>query len=217
MRFPRPPLAPLLLLGACASTPPAPRAELSSNDPSSLVEYAQLQPGSARTYAVRFPGQEGEITVTVLGREDGWLVDDRGGKFRFTNEGLRDPERYLVRTPLEAGTSWTSILSASAVERYRIVSVGEPCEVRAGSFSDCLVVESTIRRDDRMQLTARWTWIRGVGLGRVETTARVDGRSVPQTRQDLVHYDLDGSGDRSEGGAPPDSGAEAEGEPGWGR
>lgn len=216
MGFRRSWLGLLVLLGACASTSLAPEAG-PSDDPSAIADYAQLRPGSARTYAVRFPGQEGEVTVTVLGREDGWFVDDRGGKFRFTDEGLRDPQRYLVRMPLEAGTTWTSILSASAVERYRIVSAGEPCEVRAGSFSDCLVVESTLRRDDRMQLTARWTWIRGVGLGRVETIAQVDGRSVPQTRQDLVHYDLDGSGARSGGSAPSEAGADADGDPDWGR
>lgn len=200
-----------MLVGACASAPSASR-EGGADDPGALADYVQLRPGAARTYAVRFPGQEGEMTVTVIGERDGWIVDDRGGRLRLTAEGLRDPDRYLVRTPLEPGATWTSILSASAVERYRIVSVGDPCEVRAGAFEDCLVVESTIRRDDRMQLTARWTWVRGVGLGRVETIATVDGRSVPQTRQDLVHYDLDGSG-----GRPGASGRSEAEEPDWGR
>jgi len=156
------------------------------------------------------------MTVTITGREAGWFLDDRGGRLRVTSGGLRDPRRYLVRRPLEVGTAWTSVLSASAVEHYRIRSVGAPCEVRAGSFPDCLVVESRLRRDDRMQLTAEWTWIRGVGLGRVTTTALVDGRPVPQTRQDLVHFDLDGDGNPKPPGAEaaPDSESSA---PTWGR
>lgn len=206
------------VLGGCAASAPTP-AGAPASDPGLVAEYTQLIPGSSRTYAVRFPGQEGELTVTLTGREDGWLVDDRGGRFRLTGEGLRDPQRYLIRTPLEAGTTWTAVVSASAVEHYRTSSVGSPCEVRAGAFPDCLIVESTLRRDDRMQLKIAWTWIRGVGLGRVETVARIDGREVPQTRQDLVHYDLDGSGGRSRapGADAADAGADEGETPTWGR
>lgn len=198
------------MLVRCASAPTSPSSRI-ERDPS-IAEYAQLVPGSARTYAVQFPGQKGEMTVRVTGRdEEGWIVDDRGGKFRLTNEGLRDSQRYLIRAPLESGATWKSILSASAVENYRIVDVGSPCEVRAGRFPDCLVIESTLRRDRRMQLVARWTWIRGVGLGRVETTAQVDGRPVPQTRQDLVHFDRGGPASTSGTSTPVEQASD------WGR
>jgi len=178
-----------LFFVACAATQPATDPDPSSGDPR-VSDYTRLLPGSVRTYAVKYPGQDGELTVRVEGEQDGWIVDDRGGRFRVTSEGLRDPQRYLIKAPLEEGATWTAILSASAVEHYRVLQVGAPCEVRAGRFDDCLIIESRVRRDPRMQLRAEWTWIRDVGLGRVETTALIDGRSVPQTAQTLVHYDL---------------------------
>lgn len=182
------------MLWACAS---GPRAEPAASDPTEvLAEYVQLRVGSTRTYQVRFPGQEGKRTVRILGIEDGFIADDQGGALKITSEGLRDRDRYLIRLPLEAGTEWQSVLSASAVERYRIRSVGRPCEVAAGRFQDCLVVESGLRRDAKMSLDVTWTWIRGVGLGRIETRAIVQGVPRPATLQDLVHFDLDG-------GTPP--------------
>lgn len=155
-----------------------------------ISDYVRLDVGSRRTYRMRFLGQEGERTVQVVGTDDGWVVDDQGGAFRITEDGLRDRERYLIRTPLEPGTTWRSVLGASAVERYRIASVGAPCQVAAGRFSDCLVVEGRLRRDPRMTLRLEWTWIRGVGLGRIESWAVVDGETRPATTQELVAYDL---------------------------
>ncbi len=185
----------------------------SGEDDPSLAEYTRLEVGTERTYGINFVGQSGELAVRVVREEDGWVIDDRGGQWKLDAEGLRDRQRYLIRRPLQVGTEWKSIVSASAVERYRIASVGEPCAVRAGQFSDCLVVESTLRRDARMTLTARWTWIRGVGLGRIETASVVDGRSQPQTRQDLVHYRLDSRSD------PDPAAEESSGSPqtDWGR
>lgn len=168
----------------CATAGPEP------DPPTTVAEYASLQVGATRTYNVRFPGQEGRLTVRTVKEEGGWYIDDRSGRMRLDGQGLRDPQRYLIRGPLVEGTEWRAVLSASAVERYRIASVGAPCSVAAGRFDDCLVVESSIRRDADMSLEARWTWIKGVGLAQITTTAVLPAGRTPQTKQDLVHFDL---------------------------
>ncbi len=171
---------------ACASQP-APKVKAGP----SAADYAPLTVGASRTYAVQYPGQTGERTITVLKEDGGYFVDDAQGAFRVTPEGLRDRERYLIRTPLQEGNTWKAILSASAVEHYRIVSVGQPCRSRAGGFSDCLVVEATIRQDKSMTLRIRWSWAKDVGLAKIETFAELPGKKrIPQTTQSLIHYQL---------------------------
>ena len=158
----------------------------------SVEDYVPLKVGAARTYAVKFPGQTGKRTITIIKQEDGYFVDDAGGAFRITKDGLRDRARYLIRKPIQEGHSWKAIVSASAVEHYRIISVGQPCRSQAGSFSDCLVVESTVRRDKSMSLRIRWSWAKAIGLAKIETFAEIkDKGRVPQTEQSLVHYRLD--------------------------
>lgn len=187
----------MVLLGAaCAVAPRVAGRIVSARD------YAPVHVGDAKTYAVRFQGQTGRRTVRVTGQDGAYFVDDAGGALRHTPEGLRDRQRYLIRHPLEAGRTWKAILSASAVERYRIVSVGASCEAHAGRFEDCLVVEASLRRDESLTLFSRFTWARGVGLVKVSTEVEIAGQGrVPQTEQSLVHVGREGvrptsSGDR---------------------
>jgi hypothetical protein len=157
--------------------------------PADARAYAPLAIGSSWTYSVSYPGQKGEMTVTITGEKDGYLVDDREGAFRHTEDGLRDKQRYLIRHPLNAGASWKTVVSASAVEHNTIVSAGERCECVAGAFPDCLVVESSIRRDKNVTLIVRWTWARDVGLVKLETEAEIAGQGrVPQVKQSLIRY-----------------------------
>lgn len=164
--------------------------------------YAPLAVGHRWTYAVRFPGQSGERTVRIVARDEvGYYIDDAGGALRITAEGLRDRRRYLIRTPLEPGAAWRAVVSANAVESYRVVSVGEPCETRAGRFEDCLVVQSSLRRDDEVTLEVSFTWVREVGLAKVETVAEIAGKGrVPQTEQNLLRYRLGSGAPPAEGG-----------------
>jgi hypothetical protein len=192
----------LVLVAACATTRPTTEVELGV--PAS--EYAPLGVGSSWTYSVSYPGQSGEMTVTLTGEKDGYFVDDRDGSFRHTPEGLRDRQRYLIRHPLTAGATWKTIVSASAVEKNTIVSVGERCEAAAGAFPDCLVVESSVRRDEQVTLIIRWTWARGLGLVKLETEAEIAGRGrVPQVKQTLLRYALKGAAGDKAGGAKGDS------------
>ena len=177
------------LVGGCASS-----SSHSSRSEESLgvAPYAPLGTGYEWTYAVKFPGQSGQRTIRILSEDnDGFFVDDSGGAFRVTPAGLRDRRRYLIRTPLEAGRHWSAVVSPYAVEKYEIISVGQPCESLAGRFSDCIVVQSKLRRDDKVSLQGQFTWARGIGLIKIETTAVIKNRGeVPQTEQNLMSYKL---------------------------
>lgn len=189
----------LTFLLSCAT---APRPAASGPE---LTPYVPLEVGHAWTYAVRFPGQTGERTIRIVSRDDeGFFVDDAGGAFRVTPAGLRDRQRYLIRTPIEVGRTWSAVVSASAVEHYTLVSAGKPCSARAGRFSDCLVVEARIRRDPQVTLRSRFTWARGVGLVEVNTAVLHATRGeLPQTEQSLLRYQL---GSVSGGGSAPEPG-----------
>jgi hypothetical protein len=140
----------LILLTSCATTTQEKAApELTSRD------YAPYAVGAAWTYDVNYLGQRDKQTITVVKEEEGYFVDDQQGRFRHTDQGLRDPARFLIRHPIAEGTEWKAIVSASAVEHYRITSVGQPCESAAGRFNDCLLIESRIRSNDKMTLALR--------------------------------------------------------------
>lgn len=184
-----------LFIGGCASSQNTPAAE---SGPPELEgrAYAPLKVGASWTYRVWFQGQEGTRTIKIVDARDGYYVDDAGGALKYTDSGVRDRSRYLIHHPLEVGTEWKAVLSASAVENYRIASVGEPCTVDAGRFNDCLVVEGSIKRDEKVTLHSTFTWAKGIGLARIQTEAEIAGQPerVPQTDQSLQAFALDGPG-----------------------
>jgi hypothetical protein len=174
-----------LFATACASTP---KAEVKPIGPTA-ADYAPLQIGKSWTYQVSYPGQKGEMTVTIKDQKDGFYIDDREGAFKLTQDGLRDKQRYLIRHPLTKDATWKTVVSASAVEHNKIVSIGETCSCMAGGFDDCLVIESSIRRDAKVTLIVRWTWAKGIGLVKLETEADIVGQGrVPQVKQSLIRY-----------------------------
>lgn len=178
-------LAIAALCSACASSQKNESPEMVAT----ARDYAPLQIGKSWTYQVSYPGQKGEMTVTLVGEKDGYLVDDRDAHFKFTQEGLRDKQRYLIRHPLTAGATWQTVVSASAVEHNKILSVAEACDSVSGSYPDCLVVESSIRRDPKVTLIIRWTWAKNVGLVKLETEAEIAGQGrVPQVKQSLIRF-----------------------------
>ncbi len=174
---------------ACAGAPVAPPAPSRT-----AADYSPLKKGAAWLYEVDYPGQKGEMLVRMTGEVEGYAVDDRGGSFRHSVDGLRDRDRFLIKQPLEPGASWKSVVGPSAVEHMTIESVGAPCESPAGSFPDCVVVVGKLRRDKTMSLSITWTWARDVGLVRLETAAEFEGKgTVPQVSQRLKWYSLDGA------------------------
>jgi hypothetical protein len=199
----------LALSAACASSSAGVNG--SDREPKS-TDYYPLEIGASWTYNVAYPGQQGEMTVTITGEKDGYFVDDHEGAFRHTHDGLRDKQRYLIRHPLMKGNNWKTIVSASAVEHNEILSVGEKCESAAGSFSDCLVIQSSIRRDKSMTLYLTWTFARDIGLVKLETEAELTGKGrIPQVKQSLVKYTV---GKGAPAPTPPvESKSDAEGAP----
>jgi hypothetical protein len=196
----------LFFASACATTP----VTTAVTDAPKAADYAPLAIGKSMTYQVSYPGQKGEMTVVITGEKDGYFLDDREGAFRHTSEGLRDKQRYLIRHPLNAGETWKTVVSASAVEHNKIISAGERCECLAGTFPDCLVVESTIRRDAKVSLIVRWTWAKGLGLVKLETEAEIAGQGrVPQVKQSLVRYGSLGEPSQESPGKQGDSEEEA--------
>ena len=182
------PMCALALLSACASSTTKPETPAVEGPP--IAAYVPLDVGHAWTYAMNFLGKTGERTVTIMSKDaEGFYVDDAQGALRVDDEGLRDRQRYLLRAPVVAGNQWKAVVSASAVERYKIESVGEPCETKAGRFEDCVVVSSKLRRDETMTLHARFTWAKGIGLVKIETESETgtSGR-VKQTEQSLLRY-----------------------------
>ncbi|MFO0724659.1 MAG: hypothetical protein U1E65_12830 [Myxococcota bacterium] len=157
-----------------------------------LARYVPLAVGSSYTYDVHYPGQDGEMTVNYLKIEDGYLVDDRKGALRLTPEGLRDHDRFLIKTPVEVGSAWKTVVGPSAIEHAQVIAVGDPCEAIAGKFPDCLVVHSWIKGPE-MTLHMEWSWAKDVGLVRFETTADLGPKGkVPQIKQSLKRYTVGG-------------------------
>lgn len=187
----------LALSLGCAATPAAPERPPIPE----VHHYAPLAVGASWTYAMNFQGQRGERTVRIASKNDeGFFVDDQGAELKHTREGLRDRQRYLIRGPLEVGATWKSIVSASAVEHYRVASVGEGCDSLAGRFEDCLVIEGHIRRDAQVTLHSRFVWARNVGLLKIETEVELAGKGrVPQTSQSLLRYALSGGPAKDDG------------------
>lgn len=182
---------------ACATTPPPPKVV------PAVADYAPLKVGASWTYRMRFPGQSGERTISILEEKDGYFVDSAGGKFQHTAQGLRDPERFMLRAPLTPGVKWKAIVSASAVEEYETVSVGEPCQSLAGTFSDCVIVKASLRQDAQHTLHIQFSWAKDIGLVKVTTELETQGKRIPQTEQSLLHYSLGGKkADKDEGKAP---------------
>jgi hypothetical protein len=159
------------------------------------AEYYPLAVGNRWTYDVNFLGERREHTVELVGRrQDGFFLDRDGGAIGLDGFGLGDGQRYLLRPPLVPGRDWSVVLSVSSVERYRVLSVGEPCSAPAGSFPDCVVVEGRNRVDPRTTLVNTLTFARGVGIVRVETVAEAGEKRVPQSTRVLTSYALQTQG-----------------------
>ena len=187
------PLAVLLCLacglGACAK-----RVEPSASaEAASLEAYYPLAVGNRWTYAVNGAADK-RVEVAILKEEGGYFLDSQGGRFAHDAFGLRDGDkRYLLRGPLEVGRSWTSIVSVSSTERYRITAAGVPCEAPAGHFQDCVQVESRTRADGDRVLAAHYTFAPRVGLVRLETQLEEGKRRLPQVKLELASFSLQGA------------------------
>lgn len=201
-RLPPRPLPILLLLsttvlGACAHAPatePAPaRPRVAAGE--AVAPFFPLAKGNRWRYRGHFPGQQVDQEIRILGRDGRWWVDSTGQRYAVDAEGLRSPERYLLKAPLAVGTRWKAVVSVSSTEHYEITETGVTASEPAGRFEGCVRVVARNRLDDRTTLFKEDTYCPRVGLVRLRTWMDVAGKGeIPQVRLDLVEYHLAGEG-----------------------
>lgn len=176
-------VAMLVTLGSCV------KSMSSSGDKQvRAADYYPLAVGNSWTYEVNMLGEQRTMQVKIEGVANGFFRDSTGAELVADAFGVRDQKRYLLREPLEVGTSWTNVVSVSSVERYQITSVGLPCESPAGKFENCVVVESRNRATPTKTLVNDMTFAPGVGMVRVAMVLENSGQLVPQTTLVLQSY-----------------------------
>ncbi len=174
----------LTLLAAGCATPASPNRAR----PASAEDYYPLAVGNHWTYVVNFLGDRRERRVEIIAHRDGYYLDNEGGQLTVDGLGVRDQKRYLLREPMQVGASWTNVVSASSVEHYRISEFGHPCQVPAGTFENCVRVESRNRMDEQRTLMNELTFAPSVGIVRIELTLESGGKRVPQSTFELKEF-----------------------------
>lgn len=180
MRYPWPLL---LALAACAHVKPAP-------PPPEPARFYPLSVGNRWSYDQQFLGSIRQLEVAIVDEDNGFFQDNSGQKLTVDSFGLRDDKRYLLRSPLEVGATWTNVVSVSSVEHYKVLDVGSACEAPAGKFIGCVRVESRNRQDQRTTLVNEMTFAPDVGLVRVKVVAETGQKRLPQTELSLRDYSL---------------------------
>ena len=172
----------------CRTAPepkPAPAA------PSLRVEdFFPLRVGNRWTYEVRAPGQVGRQTVELLREEGGWFHDSLGGRLKLDAWGLRDPDRYLLRAPLEEGQTWSNVESVQSIERHEVREAGRPCSAKAGTWARCVVVRSTNAVTPTRTFVLESTYAEGVGLVSQRTLQEEKGKApVVVLQRELLAFE----------------------------
>lgn len=163
-------------------------------------EYYPLAVGNRWTYSLQpappdTPPQEAKI----LDKDGaGFFVDNHGGKLAPRTDGIFDglQGRYLLQEPVTVGHEWIAVPTATDVEKFKITSVDTALTVAAGSFSDCVVVESKgpqvnplTKQKGIFTMTA--TYAPGVGLVLLTQRFQPEGEAdVVVGKMELVSYDV---------------------------
>lgn len=179
-------LSMMLLLSACAGAKP--QSAPAQVGPRANAYYA-LEPGATWVYKATFLGAIQTRTVVMGPQQDGFFVDDAGGKLMYDGEGLRDERRYLLREPLAVGKSWKSVATAGVDERYEIIKAAVPCKTAQLEFSDCVEVRGTIAAERGATLENIMVFARDIGLVRMATTlVQKDKSRVEQVAMELQEF-----------------------------
>ncbi len=178
-------LALLLLLCACHAAPeakPTPQGAAEVDPLQDAHRYYPLAVGNSWTYEERRSGKR--ETITIVGQDGPWFLDDHGGRIRYESDGVRDGDRYLLRTPVAPGAKWSSVENL-IVQRFEVISTS----ARVGDFKDCAVVRNEQPLKNGGRFVTEWTYAPKVGLAQIETST-VDGRGAKQvqTQLQLVDY-----------------------------
>jgi hypothetical protein len=173
-------LALLLVLCAC-KTAPATRSAAAA-----AAAYYPLAVGNSWTYAQS--GAEKRETIQIIGRDGPWFIDDHRGRLRYESDGVRDSDRYLLRTPLSAGARWSAVENL-VVQRFEVVSLDASLVTQAGTFTRCAVIRNEQALKQGGKFVTEWTYAPKVGLAQIATsTIDAKGRQQEQTKLLLVAY-----------------------------
>jgi len=175
---------------AGSSSPAGAPAPASPEDPTT---YFPLAIGNEWTWIDRSPqsgdGAPKRRTVRIVSRDaDGYFLDDQRGALRSARGCIQDRSRSLLCTPFELDRTWSSVLSETSTEHYRIAATGVTTTVPAGTFTGCLLVRARNRAGVDAEILLETTYAPGVGPVRIETFAVVGGRKVPQVSAELASY-----------------------------
>src|SRR5262249_9155452 len=144
--------------------------------------FYPLAAGNSWTYAESRTGKR--ETIQIIGQDGPWFLDDHGGRLRYEPDGVRDADRYLLRTPITAGAKWSAVENL-IVQRFEVTAVG----ASAGRFTGCAVVRNEQPIPKGGKFITEWTYAPKVGLVQIKTfTVAATGKEVPQTQLDLVDY-----------------------------
>lgn len=157
-------------------------------------EYYPLAVGNSWTYQSKYLGQEQQLSISITDKRDGYFqFSDPNTRLMTDAWGVRDEKRYLLRDPVTVGEEWSTIVSVSSMERYRIIEAGQICNVPAGTFQNCVRVEGRNRVDKKATLVNEMTFAQGVGVVRIKTLIETaDGQKIPQAQMELTNYELKG-------------------------
>jgi hypothetical protein len=189
--------------GKSAAAPakePAPAAPpvAARPEPGTAGEYFPLAVGNEWMYVDQSPAlpqnRRGVLrTVRILERTaDGFYRDNERGNLRVDGNCVRDRDRRLLCLPFTVGATWSSVLSATTIERYEIASAGETVETPAGKFERCVRVRAHNRVKASIDQVLEITYAPRVGPVLIETYVVVDGRVTPQVKAMLQSYKLAG-------------------------
>ena len=172
-----------LAAAACASGP-APKAE--SKGGSDATAYYPLAVGNSWTYGQR--GSDKRETISIVGRDGPWFLDDHRGRLRYESDGVRDSDRYLLHTPVAPGAKWSSVENL-IIQRFEVVNTDASAVTEAGTFTHCAVVRNEQILPKGGKFITEWTWAPNVGMVQLVTsTVDKKGQQQEQTRLQLVAY-----------------------------
>jgi len=154
--------------------------------------YMPLAINNGWTYKRFFLGEEGILNITILKKdEEGFYIDNKGGKLKNTWMGLRDDNRYMLQAPLEKGKQWRAHMRANTAEHFEIVADNETVEVPAGVFEHCLIVKSTTDYTVNARMTNSVTYAPNVGMIHMVTMLENSrGKKQKQVEFSLMKYNV---------------------------
>ena len=175
----------VLVLAACKT---APATSADAPQAADAARYYPLAVGNTWTYQVR--GADKRETIRIVGQDGAWFFDDHRGRLRYEADGVRDSDRYLLRTPLAVGAKWSAVENL-VVQRFEVVTVDASLVTQAGTFTRCAVVKNEQPLAKGGKFVTEWTYAPRVGLAQVVTsTVDATGRQQEQTKLQLVAYHL---------------------------